>query len=62
MDTYTDEIDLREYIEVLWRWKFFVVGITLIAALTAALVSFLRAGSGLPGICADHCPTDSGAI
>lgn len=40
MDTYTDEIDLREYIEVLWRWKFFIVGITLIAALTAALVSF----------------------
>jgi succinoglycan biosynthesis transport protein ExoP len=40
LDTYTDEIDLREYIEVLWRWKFFVVGVTLIAALTAALVSF----------------------
>ncbi|HHX28572.1 MAG TPA: hypothetical protein GX716_06110, partial [Firmicutes bacterium] len=40
MDTYSDEIDLREYIEILWRWRFFIVGITFAAALTAALVSF----------------------
>lgn len=40
MDTYADEIDLREYVELLWRWKFFIIGITLVAALTAALVSF----------------------
>ncbi|MGI6667412.1 MAG: GumC family protein [Bacillota bacterium] len=39
MDTYSDEIDLREYIEILWRWRFFIVGITFVAALTAALVS-----------------------
>jgi capsular polysaccharide biosynthesis protein len=39
LDAYPDEIDLREYIEVLWRWRFFIMGITLAAALTALLVS-----------------------
>jgi succinoglycan biosynthesis transport protein ExoP len=40
VDTYSDEIDLREYIEVLWRWKGFIVGITLLAVLAAGVVSF----------------------
>lgn len=38
--TYTDEIDLREYVELLWRWKFFIIGVTLAAALAAAVISF----------------------
>ncbi|HHY44709.1 MAG TPA: hypothetical protein GX512_03255 [Firmicutes bacterium] len=40
MDTYADEIDLREYIDILWRWRFLIVGITLVAALAAAAISF----------------------
>lgn len=40
MEAYPDEIDLREYLEILWRWRMFVVGITLIAAVTAGAVSF----------------------
>lgn len=37
---YADEIDLREYIEVLWRGKWTIVAITLCAMLVAGLVSF----------------------
>ncbi|MGE5579003.1 MAG: GumC family protein [Bacillota bacterium] len=40
METYTDEIDLREYIELLWRRRKLVIGITLTAAVVAALLSF----------------------
>lgn len=37
---YADEIDLREYIEVLWRGKWVIVIVTLCAMLSAAGVSF----------------------
>lgn len=37
---YADEIDLREYIELLWRGKWVIVIVTLCAMLSAAGVSF----------------------
>ncbi len=37
---YEDEIDLREYIGILWKWRTVIVSITLLSALTAGLVSF----------------------
>ncbi|MEW6227406.1 MAG: Wzz/FepE/Etk N-terminal domain-containing protein [Bacillota bacterium] len=37
---YADEIDLREYIEVLWRGKWIVAVITLSAMVLAGLISF----------------------
>ena len=40
METYPDEIDLREYIEVLWRWRTLVLTITLLATTTAGIISF----------------------
>ncbi len=35
-----DEIDLREYIDVLWRGKWVIAAITLCAMVTAGLISF----------------------
>ena len=40
MDPYCDEIDLRVYIVMLWKWKWFVISVVLVAALTAGAVSF----------------------
>lgn len=37
---YTDEIDLRQYIEVLWRGKWIIITVTFCAMLSAGLVSF----------------------
>lgn len=37
---YEDEIDLREYIGILWKWRTVIVSITLLSVLTAGLVSF----------------------
>lgn len=40
MEAYSDEIDLREYVGVLWRWRWLIVVVTLIATTTAGLLSF----------------------
>ncbi len=37
---YEDEIDLREYIGILWKWRIFIVCIVLLSMQVAALVSF----------------------
>lgn len=37
---YEDEIDLRECIGILWKWRTVIVSITLLSVLTASLVSF----------------------
>jgi len=37
---YGDEIDLREYIEILWKWRFTIISITLLAVITAGIFSF----------------------
>lgn len=37
---YSDEIDLRAYIDILWKWRWFLVSVVLIAALSAAALSF----------------------
>ncbi len=37
---YADEIDLRQYMEVLWRGKWVIISVTLCAMLSAALISF----------------------
>lgn len=41
---YIDEIDLRQYIEVLWLGKWIILTVTLCAMLSAGLVSFLLLG------------------
>lgn len=37
---YEDEIDLREYISILWKWRALIVSVTLLSVLTAGLLSF----------------------
>lgn len=37
---YEDEIDLREYIGILWKWRAVIVSVTLLSVLAAGLVSF----------------------
>ena len=37
---YEDEIDLREYIGILWKWRTVIVSVTLLSVLAAGLVSF----------------------
>jgi len=37
---YSDEIDLRQYIEILWKWKWAVFAVTAIAVATAGIMSF----------------------
>jgi capsular polysaccharide biosynthesis protein len=40
LTSYSDEIDLRAYIDVLWRWRWFLVVVVLVAGLTAGILSF----------------------
>ena len=40
MPMYEDEIDLREYIAVLWKWRWLIATVTLISVLTAGVLSF----------------------
>ncbi len=40
MTSYSDEIDLRAYIDVLWRWRWFLITIVVLAGLSAGLLSF----------------------
>lgn len=37
---YEDEINLIDYLRVLWKWKWFIMAGTLIAAIIAAVISF----------------------
>ncbi len=37
---YEDEIDLREYISILWKWKTLIISITLASMLIAGVISF----------------------
>lgn len=37
---YEDEIDLREYIGILWNWRTLIISITLLSMVTAGVLSF----------------------
>jgi len=37
---YDDEINLIDYLKVLWKWKWMIIGGTLICAIVAAVISF----------------------
>ena len=39
-NAYVDEIDLRQYIEVLWHGRWVILAVTLCAMVSAGLVSF----------------------
>jgi len=36
-----DEIDLRQLIESIWRWRWLVVGLVVAAVAVAAVISYL---------------------
>jgi len=38
--SYSDEVDLREYVDVLWRWRWFVVAVVVAAGAVAGVLSF----------------------
>ena len=39
-DPYEDEIELMDYLKVLWKWKYLILLGTLACAVIAAIVSF----------------------
>ena len=39
-DFYEDRINLYEYIQVIWKWKFIIVGLVILSVIVALIVSF----------------------
>ena len=39
-DYYEDRINLYDYIQVIWRWKFIIVGIVILSVIVALLMSY----------------------
>ena len=39
-DYYEDRINLYDYIQVIWRWKFIIVGIIIVSVIATLLISF----------------------
>ena len=40
-DPYEDEIELMDYLLVLWKWKYIILAGTFVFALVAAIISFI---------------------
>jgi len=39
-EQFKDEIELMDYLRVMWKWKYLIVGGTLICAIAAGVISF----------------------
>jgi len=39
VDPYEDEIELMDYLKVIWRWKYLILAGTLACAIGAAIIS-----------------------
>jgi len=38
---YDDEVELIDYLRVLWKYRFCIVGVTILSALSALAISFI---------------------
>ncbi|MBW2058582.1 MAG: hypothetical protein JRJ26_13900, partial [Deltaproteobacteria bacterium] len=38
---YDDEVELIDYLQVLWKYKFWIIGVTFVSAVAALVLSFL---------------------
>ena len=41
IDPYEDEVELMDYLLVIWKWKYLILAGTLAFALAAAIISFI---------------------